>query len=120
MGGGGLLCAVFYGVNFQCLRIFCFVVPHNRYTLLLENISFYFVPQQVFELATFLSKTCQQTLSPSFFLFSFILRLVPAVGSLRPAGRMWPSQPFYAACHMIWELASARRANIFFTAEKIV
>jgi hypothetical protein len=46
-----------YRVNVQCFR-----VPHNnRYTLLLENISLYFVLQQVFELVTFLGYPCQQT-----------------------------------------------------------
>jgi hypothetical protein len=33
----------------------------------------------------------------------------PGVGNLRPAGRMWPLQTFYAACRMIWELANAGR-----------
>lgn len=27
---------------------------------------------------------------------------------MRPAGRMWSSQSFCAARHMIWELANAR------------
>jgi hypothetical protein len=30
------------------------------------------------------------------------------VGNLRPAGRMWPSQSFYAARHIIWELTNTR------------
>jgi hypothetical protein len=30
-------------------NLLCYAVPHNRYTLLLENISLYFVLQQVFE-----------------------------------------------------------------------
>jgi hypothetical protein len=29
------------------------------------------------------------------------------VNNLRPAGCIWPSQPFYAARHMIWELVNA-------------
>jgi hypothetical protein len=32
----------------------------------------------------------------------------PGIGNLRPAGRMWPSQPSYAARHMIWDEAKAR------------
>lgn len=33
-----------YATNVQCIRIFCYAVPHNnRYTLLTENIIFYFV-----------------------------------------------------------------------------
>jgi hypothetical protein len=44
--------------------------PHNNhYTLLLENISLYFVLQQVFELQTFLCYRCQQTPSSFFFCF---------------------------------------------------
>lgn len=30
-----------------------------------------------------------------------------------PTGRTWPSQPFYAARHMILELTNARRRNIY-------
>jgi hypothetical protein len=37
------VCHRFYRVNFQCLRISCYAVPHNYYTLLLENISLRFV-----------------------------------------------------------------------------
>jgi hypothetical protein len=35
----------------------------------------------------------------------------PGVSNLRPAGRTWPSKPFYVARRMIWELANAGRAK---------
>jgi hypothetical protein len=38
-------------------------------------------------------------------------------GNLRPVGRMWPSQRFYAAGHMISKLANARR--VIFSATEI-
>jgi hypothetical protein len=47
-------------VSVQCLQVLCYAVPHDRYTLLLENISLYFVLQQVF-----------------FFLYSFIPCFIP-------------------------------------------
>jgi hypothetical protein len=54
-------------VNVQCLRHFCYAVPHNnRYTLLLENISLHFVQRQIFFL-----------LSSLPYLFRFFLFLHP-------------------------------------------
>jgi hypothetical protein len=45
-----------YIVNVQYFKFLRYAVPHNnRYTLLLENISLYFVLKQVFELLTALS-----------------------------------------------------------------
>jgi hypothetical protein len=38
---------------------------------------------------------------------------IQPVGNLPPAGRWWPSKTFYAACHMIWKVASARGAKHF-------
>jgi hypothetical protein len=42
------------------------VLHSNCYTLLLENVSLYFVLQHVLELVTFLGYTCQQTLMHGF------------------------------------------------------
>jgi hypothetical protein len=43
-------------MNVHCLQITCYAVPHNNhYTLLLENISFYFIQEQVFFLHSSLS-----------------------------------------------------------------
>jgi hypothetical protein len=35
------------------------------------------------------------------------------VGNPRPASRVWLSQIYYAARHLIWELANARREKYF-------
>jgi alpha-mannosidase len=50
-----------------------------------------------------------------FFLqfFTVLHSSRSGVSNLWRAGRMWSSQPFYAACHMIWELANARRTKNF-------
>jgi hypothetical protein len=48
-----------------------------------------------------------------FIIGSFLIHYTPAVGNL------WPSQPFYAAHHMIWKLAIARRETFSATAEHI-
>jgi hypothetical protein len=58
-------------MNVQCLRMFCYAVPHNnRHTLFLENNRFYFVLQQVFELVIFLS-FCFTSFCAFFHTFIF-------------------------------------------------
>jgi hypothetical protein len=49
----------------------------------------------------------------SMELLLFLQLLTAGVSNLRPAGRMWPSQPFHAAFHKIWQLANLRKAKIF-------
>jgi hypothetical protein len=42
------------------------------------------------------------------------------VSNLWSSGRIWPSQPSYAARHMIWEISHARRGKKCSAAEKNV
>jgi hypothetical protein len=53
----------------------CSPAYRNHYTLLLVDVSHYFVHKQVFELVTFLGYTWQQILSTCFLISSFILCL---------------------------------------------
>jgi hypothetical protein len=48
-----------------------------------------------------------------FYSLQICLKLFSSSLFKAEIGNLWPSQPFYAARHMIWESANARRVTIF-------